>query len=171
VTRDSAFQTPNNPTGHDWHWHWRDGLVAAAVALACGEGIYAGSLKSCVQAFDLGMLLTLFFVFNLFGFPIILFIFCSLPALLISAIPRFAPRTERIYEFALAALLVVAALAAVVFRVHGLEYVLVGPTVGLGLRASPMIRRFWIPLGAGATVILCVIVFSFSSYELVSCQP
>jgi len=158
-------------------WQVKHGLMAMAVCVLCAEGVVAGSDRSCMPSFDLGILAGQMLMLNMFGAPEIWGIVAGIPAFVIAAYPETINFRRRWLPLVFAVLAAGAICLVALGHSGWLGLLFVGGTLGVGaligfwIRASEKFRRFWFPIGILLALLAGGIIFSFGHYGQNNCWP
>ena len=164
--------------GNSQRLEWRKdrGAKAIVVCLLCVEAALAGADRSCMPAFDLGILSGQMLMFHLFGIPESESLLAGTPAFVVAALPatsnlgpRWLPHVLAIFSVAAFCIAPVVVFASVVLTLLG--FVTAGAVVGFLIRGSRTLERFWLPLGVALALSIGGTIFASGHYGMDNCWP
>jgi hypothetical protein len=169
----------SDPTisGASPRWEIKHGFIALAVCVLCAEGVAAGIGRSCMPAFDLGILFGQLLLLNMFFAPETIGIVAGIPAFIVAGSPGAFGLSRRRLPLAFAGLGALAIVLAVVLRsgwstvLFGGGLLAAGALIGFCVRAIAELRRFWLPTGILLALIVGGIIFMFGHYGQNNCWP
>lgn len=148
-----------------------------ATCIICAEAAVAGSDRSCMPSFNLGILAGQMLLLNMFGAPEILGLVGGTAGFLVAAAPEYLDlrRNKLVLGFAALNMIVVFIIADMRAGLVGfllfVGLVVAGALIGYCIRKLEEARRFWLPTAILLALTIGVMIFSFGHYGQNDCWP